>query len=231
LKSLRIFCLVFIVFLALPALAKGQPAYKGAGKDERIAFVQKSLPVLGIKIDRTDGLMSKKTGKAIKKFQKKFTQFKLKPTGLLDDATYRAIQDELNKKQGVQPITPPPGKGKGAGIVQTAALYKGVPYRFGGTDIKGFDCSGYTAFIFQKHNITLPRTADVQFRVGSAVERKNLAAGDLVFFETYEKGPSHVGIYAGGGKFWHASSSRGVMLSGLDEQYWRSRYLGARRIL
>ncbi|MDR3348404.1 MAG: C40 family peptidase [Acidaminococcales bacterium] len=230
-KTLKLFCLVLILALStLPALASGQPLRKDDGKNEKIAFVQKSLPVLGIKTDRTDGLMSKKTSKAIKKFQKNFKQFKLKPTGLLDDATYRAIEDALNSRRGARPIAPPPA-GKGAGVIQTAALYKGVPYRFGGVDAKGFDCSGYTAFVFQKHNIALPRTADVQYKVGSAVARNALAVGDLVFFETYAKGASHVGIYAGGGKFWHASSSRGVMLSGLDEQYWRSRYLGARRVL
>ena len=227
-KTFKVFCLVFIVFFALPALVNGRPAPKAVVKDERVAFVQKSLPVLNIKTDRTDGLMSKKTSGAIKKFQKKFKEYKLKPSGLLDDATYRAIKEEINKKRGAPPAVG--ASGKGADIVQTAALYKGVPYRFGGVDAKGFDCSGYTAFIFQKHNISLPRTVDVQFAVGSSVERKNLAPGDLVFFETYEKGASHVGIYSGGGKFWHASSSRGVMLSGLDEQYWRVRYLGARRV-
>jgi cell wall-associated NlpC family hydrolase len=222
-----------MVLFALPALAAGQAAYKTGDKNEKIAFIQKGLPVLGIKIDRTDGLMSKKTSNAIKKFQKKFKEFKLKPTGFLDDATYQAIENELNKNKkpetAVLPVFPPAGRGND--IVKAASQYKGVPYRFGGVDTKGFDCSGYTCFVFRQYGVTLPRTVDVQFTVGSVVAKKDLVQGDLVFFETYEKGASHVGIYAGGGRFWHASSSRGVMLSGLEEQYWRVRYLGARRVL
>jgi cell wall-associated NlpC family hydrolase len=215
---LCLFCLLFL--FALSSLAFAQAIYKVGDKHPQIAATQKALLASGFKIDRTDGLLSKKTSKAIKAFQKKQGW---KPTGRLDEKTYKAI-------------TAPPEKatlpaGKGGELVKTASQYRGVPYKFGGVDVNGFDCSGYTYFVFQKHNITLPRTADVQFNAGLPVQQKDLLPGDLVFFETDEKGPSHVGIYAGGGKFWHASSSRGVMLSGLSETYWKARYLGSRRIL
>lgn len=115
-------------------------------------------------------------------------------------------------------------------VVKTAEKYLKTPYRFGGDSPKGFDCSGFVKFVYNKHGKKLPRTADVQYKVGKKIERTSLKPGDLVFFNTYASGASHVGIYYGSGKFIHASSSRGVMISKLDEPYWKPRYLGARRL-
>lgn len=116
-------------------------------------------------------------------------------------------------------------------IVQTAEKYIRVPYRFGGESPKGFDCSGFVKYVYEKHGKKLPRSADIQYKTGKKVDRSSLRPGDLVFFTTYAPGPSHVGLYYGNGKFIHASSSRGVMISRLDEAYWKPRYLGARRII
>lgn len=115
-------------------------------------------------------------------------------------------------------------------IVKTAEKYLKTPYRFGGDTPKGFDCSGFVKYVYEQHGVKLPRTTDVQFQRGKKVDRTKLLAGDLVFFTTYAPGASHVGIYYGNGKFIHASSSRGVMISRLNEDYWKPRYLGARRI-
>jgi len=116
-------------------------------------------------------------------------------------------------------------------IVATAERYKGVPYKAGGVSPKGFDCSGYVQYVFRQHGKQLPRTADRQYEVGKKVDKKALQAGDVVFFTTDEKGASHCGIYVGKGKFIHASSSRGVIITSLDDSYWKPRYLGARRML
>jgi len=116
-------------------------------------------------------------------------------------------------------------------VVKTAERYLKTPYKFGGETPKGFDCSGFVMFVYDKHGKKLPRSADIQFREGKKVARKSLKPGDLVFFNTYASGVSHVGIYSGAGKFIHVSSSRGVMVSRLDEPYWKPRYLGARRIM
>ena len=115
-------------------------------------------------------------------------------------------------------------------LLLTAAKYKGVPYRFGGTTPKGFDCSGYTSFVFREHRLILKRAADEQYTQGRPIAKRDLRKGDLVFFAINEKSASHVGIYAGNNSFWHASSSKGVMLSKLDNVYWKKYYLGARRI-
>ena len=74
-------------------------------------------------------------------------------------------------------------------------------------------------------------TADLQYEKGLFVTMRQLKPGDLVFFTTYEPGASHVGIYAGNGLFWSATSSKGVRLCSLSEPYWRSRYYGAKRVL
>ena len=108
----------------------------------------------------------------------------------------------------------------------------GTPYVWGGsTPETGFDCSGYVQYVFRQHKAQLPRTADLQFEKGLFVTQRQLKPGDLVFFSTYEPGASHVGIYAGNGLFWNATSSRGVRLCSLSDDYWKSRYYGAKRVL
>jgi cell wall-associated NlpC family hydrolase len=114
-------------------------------------------------------------------------------------------------------------------LTRSAMRFIGTPYVFGGTSPNGFDCSGYTQHVFAMLGIPLPRTADAQFYAGRPTSG-GLRAGDLVFFQTYEPGPSHVGIYLGGGRFIH-SSSHGVMVSRLGDSYWSSRYLGAKRFI
>ena len=116
-------------------------------------------------------------------------------------------------------------------VIQNAMEYMGVPYVFGGTTPGGFDCSGYVRYVYASVGIYLPRMADEQFEVGTPVSRRNLRAGDMVFFETYEPGASHVGIYLSDGNFIHASSSYGVKISSLDEEYYTETYYGARRIM
>lgn len=114
-------------------------------------------------------------------------------------------------------------------LTRSAMRFIGTPYVFGGTSPSGFDCSGYTQHVFAMLGIALPRLADAQYYAGHRIVG-GMTTGDLVFFQTYEPGPSHVGIYVGGGKFIH-SSSHGVMISRLDNSYWRARYIGAKRVV
>ncbi|MCR5661829.1 MAG: C40 family peptidase [bacterium] len=120
--------------------------------------------------------------------------------------------------------------GAGSGIVDIAYKYMGVPYVWGGSTPDGFDCSGFVQFVYREAGFDIPRTADVQFEVGDEIDCGNEAPGDMVFFETYTQGASHVGIYIGDGEFIHASSRGDVRISSLDEDYFKARYLGARRI-
>ncbi len=115
------------------------------------------------------------------------------------------------------------------GLTNTALRYLGVPYAWGGESFSGVDCSGFVQAVFRRNGVELPRTADAQFEIGHHVSASGLLPGDLVFFETYSEGASHVGIYLGGGRFVHASASDGVRIDSLSEDYYSSRYLGARR--
>jgi len=110
--------------------------------------------------------------------------------------------------------------------------YWGTRYKFGGTTANGFDCSGFMCKIFtEAYSVKLPRNSKKQYQAGRYVAKSDLKYGDLVFFNTSGYGVSHVGVYIGNGKFAHASSSKGVTISRLDNVYYKSRYLGARRIL
>ncbi len=116
-----------------------------------------------------------------------------------------------------------------AQLTRSALRFLGVPYVFGGTTSSGFDCSGYVQHVFAMLGIAVPRTADAQYDAGHKIVGP-MRPGDLVFFQTYEPGPSHVGIYLGNGKFVHASS-HGVMISSLSQSYWAQRYIGAKRMI
>ncbi|MEW6719527.1 MAG: LysM peptidoglycan-binding domain-containing protein [Thermodesulfobacteriota bacterium] len=117
-------------------------------------------------------------------------------------------------------------------IVRVAKKMISIPYVWGGTSLTGFDCSGFVRMVFGLLNLDLPRSAREQFGVGRDVDRGDLSIGDLVFFQTYAKYPSHVGIYLGDNRFIHASSgARRVNITSMDHPYYVKRYIGARRLL
>ncbi|MFD0590554.1 C40 family peptidase [Paenibacillus sp. GCM10027627] len=110
----------------------------------------------------------------------------------------------------------------------------GIDYNYGGTTTKGFDCSGFTGYVFNKMNIDLPRRSVDQAGVGNKVAKAEMQPGDLVFFDTSGKndgGISHVGIYVGNGSFAHSSTSKGVTIDKVDSSYYKSRFVTARRVM
>ena len=116
-------------------------------------------------------------------------------------------------------------------LVGTALQLRGVAYRDRGADPGGFDCSGFTQYVFAQHGIVLPREVRDQFRLGKRVRPRSLAPGDLLFFSTIAPGASHVAILVGGDQFVHAPSSAGaVRVERLSAPYWSRRFLAARRI-
>jgi len=117
--------------------------------------------------------------------------------------------------------------------VREAMRYLGTPYVWGGESSRGVDCSGFVYVVFSGRMPQLARLRSFDyFEMGVSVDRADLQAGDLVFFTTYAPGPSHVGIYAGDGRFLHASSgARRVLATPLDDRYYAARYVGGRRLL
>ena len=119
-------------------------------------------------------------------------------------------------------------------IIETAQGFIGLPYRWGGSSAEeGFDCSGLTTAVYQLNGLDLPRTSAEQFRVGTPVHREGLNRGDLVFFAiSGGRKVSHVGIYAGKGRFIHAPGrGKAVREDLLSEAYYKARYMGGRTYL
>ena len=117
-------------------------------------------------------------------------------------------------------------------VISLALSLQGTPYRYGGSDPSGFDCSGFVQWVFAQQGLALPREVKDQYRAGDEIDSGDILPGDLVFFETVSNGASHVGIALGGGEFVHAPSSRGVVrIERLTSSYWADRWVGARRIL
>ncbi len=113
-----------------------------------------------------------------------------------------------------------------------AKMYLGFPYAYGGKGPSGFDCSGYTMYIYEKFGYKLPHSASSQMNFGQEIRRSELALGDLIFFKTMRSASiNHVGIYLGDGVFIHAASGSGrIKIDSVFSRYYNSRYWGARRI-
>jgi cell wall-associated NlpC family hydrolase len=131
------------------------------------------------------------------------------------------------------PGTPLPGSSSelGYAISATALSLRGAPYRNGGSDPRGFDCSGFVQYVYAQHGVRMPREVREQFRMGEEVDPRRLEPGDLLFFTTVAPGASHVGIALGGDQFVHAPSSNGVVrVENLSTRYWANRFVGAKRV-
>lgn len=199
----------------------GASAFRVGDQGTEVAEIQGQLQSLGYDVT-ADGEYGPATAEAIKAFQ---SSKGLTADGLVGSATYSAL---LGKSM--------PEVSRGSNyilrrVISDSMQYLGVPYVWGGTTPRGFDCSGYVRYVFDSAGVHLPRTADAQYDYGRPIATSELAPGDLVFFSTYTYGPSHVGIYLGDDKFINASSSRGVAVDSLHSSYWASTYIGARRVI
>lgn len=131
-------------------------------------------------------------------------------------------------------IQPSPASQKAAAIIRTARTMIGAPYKWGGDSPgRGFDCSGLAWYVYRRNGVILPRVSWQQFGAGRAIKYGDIRPGDLIFHKVKKNGKSlHVGIVTDRGTFIHApSSGKRVMESSLNNTFWRSHYLGARRVL
>jgi len=128
-------------------------------------------------------------------------------------------------------VPPVPDVTPGTLALATALDLRGVPYRNGGSDPNGFDCSGLVQWAFARNGRALPREAREQFLVGREIGRDEVQPGDLLFFDTGTNSVSHVGIALDAESFVHAPRSNGVVrVERFTSNYWSRRYVGARRV-
>jgi cell wall-associated NlpC family hydrolase len=164
------------------------------------------------------------------------SRLKLVNRNLLNEQEYNDTLAELSDIDADRPVDlakniEENASGGIATLKKTAYSFLGARYQFGGNSRNALDCSSFTQQVFREQKVNLPRTAREQFNVGNEVMRGDLQKGDLVFFQTYARFPSHVGIYLGNRKMIHASSrDHRVVISAMDTPYYLSRFLGARRI-
>ena len=160
-------------------------------------------------------------------------------TALLSDkkqeTTSRATAKPRNKAEtntavNNEQTTPPPASAGTSSVVAKAKQYIGSRYVYAGSTPSGFDCSGFTSYVYKQFGVALNRTAAGQFGNGVAVSKSQLQSGDLVMFG--KSGINHVGIYIGGGQMVHAANpSRGVTIDTINSGYYANNYVGARRVM
>jgi len=201
-----------------------EPIKEGDNGD-KVSDIQKKLKNLDIFTAEINSIYDQTTVNAVLSFQKAND---LPQTGIVDSTTFIKLNTASSKKTADRASSS--RRMVNTKVVDYAKKFLGVPYKWGASSGKAFDCSGFVIYIMSKFNVNLDRTASGQFSSGTKVGRDDLQPGDLVFFTTYKKGPSHVGIYIGDNKFIHASSGVDrVTITDLDTNYYKKRYLGARR--
>lgn len=149
----------------------------------------------------------------------------LRPSYDRDAGAYRLSKGEAHTNEVLQNPT-----GETSEWMPIIKPWIGTPYKYGKASRSGTDCSGYVMNIYkEKTGVSLPHSSSEMFKMGKKIDKGDLKTGDLVFFGG-GKGVDHVGVYLEEGNFTHASTSRGVMISPMDDAYWQPRYKGARRI-
>lgn len=213
-KTLILITLIISGMLSSVPLAQASTLKAGTSGSE-IRILQSELQSLGYSTGSLDGIYGRNTKAAVEAFQR---DAHLSVDGIAGSQTQNALNKAYTRNKTTE------------GILGRARSLLGVPYVWGGTTPSGFDCSGFTRYVFEKQGLQLPRTSQAQFGIGVPVSFNNLRPGDLVFFNlTNGNKISHVGIYMGKGQFISATTSKGIAIYSFTP-YWSKGYVGARRI-
>jgi peptidoglycan DL-endopeptidase CwlO len=214
-STMLLISIVIIGTLVTAPVASASTVLKVGSYGSEVSTLQTKLKTLGYSVGTIDGIFGGMTKFAVTAFQRNSG---LQVDGIVGPMTWQALDRAVARQR----IT--------SGILATSKSLMGVPYVWGGTTPSGFDCSGYTKYVFAKNGITLPRISSDQYKVGRYVAFASLKPGDLVFFSLNNNGQvSHVGIYIGNGQFINATTSKGVTISSFTS-YWKNIYVGAKRV-
>lgn len=207
--------IIIIGTLFTARIANAATILKVGSYGSDVKVLQTKLQTLGYSVGTIDGIFGQNTKSAVVSFQ---MNSGLQADGIVGPITSQALDNAI-KRLGIT-----------NGILADSKSLIGVPYVWGGTTPSGFDCSGFTKYVFAKQGITLPRMSGDQYKLGAPVAFSSLKPGDLVFFSLNNNGQvSHVGIYVGSGQFINATTSKGVIISSFTS-YWQNIYVGARRV-
>lgn len=222
-KLFVISTLVFMGIMAYVPVAQAATTMKLGSSGDYVMTLQSELAHLGYSVGPIDGTYGSKTLAAVEAFQ-------LSDHLQVDGVAGPLTQSALEKAQ--IPLAPSTSSSKISGIVSEANRLIGTPYLWGGTTPAGFDCSGFTQYVFASQGIELPRTSQNQAKLGSSVSYNDLKPGDLVFFSIARNGTiDHVGMYLGNSQFISATTHKGVAIYPISSSYWLNAYKGAQRIL
>jgi len=214
-KSILLMVLVIAGMISSTSVAQAATLTIGSSGAE-IRTLQSELQTLNYSVGSVDGIYGSTTRVAVQAFQ---TDSHLPADGIVGPQTQEALTKSYKSSQQITAL-----------IINSAKAFIGVPYVWGGTTPAGFDCSGFTQYLFASQKIMLPRMSLDQYGVGTPVDFNNLIPGDLVFFNlTSGTKVSHVGIYIGNGDFISATSSKGIAINEFTP-YWANAYVGAKRV-
>lgn len=215
-----VLCLmVFFSFAASAQAAMGDTTLKVGSSGPDVVELQNKLNYVGYDVGKADGIFGNMTKQGVIAFQ---SSSGLVADGIVGPLTAGALNKLYNDKLRQE---------KANALIASAKQLIGVHYQWGGTSPEtGFDCSGFTQYVFAQNGITIPRISRDQYAIGTPILFENLQPGDLVFFSFAKNGiVDHVGIYIGSGQFINSASSKGVTIYSIGD-YWKSIYVGAKRV-
>jgi len=217
---LMLLLIIFSMSLSTPVQASlGNLLLKVGSTGADVVELQTKLNDLGFKVGKVDGIFGSTTKQGVISFQ---LTHSLVGDGIVGPLTVKSLNQAY---LGIQ------RQKKLDSVLATAKKYLGVQYQWGGCiPATGFDCSGFVSYVFGYNGVVLPRISIDQYTVGTKVSFEDLQPGDLIFFSFTGDGVvNHVGIYLGAGQFINASTSKGVTVYVIGP-YWKSVYVGARRV-
>ena len=218
---------IMIVLLASCASLKtaftGNSATASANNPSTVKKETKFLDQIDMPVESSKGIKEKESEKTVVK----------KETGTTRNSSHRESNTEnlsaLQVKYAVL-LSTPAEEVRNTKMFEFIDDWYGTPYRLGGTTKKGVDCSAFSQFLFASvYGLNIPRTAREQYSLTNRISRTELKEGDLIFFNT-RGSISHVGVYLQNNKFVHASTSGGVMISDIFDEYWERRFVGVGRL-